>query len=145
MVSHNNNDLLNLYNFAKSNSNVEWDFNTYKNKFVSFSTLNTCHDDKYVEPVSYTFLKIITNVSLIYSCHNHPGVYNPNTRYPAHPSGFDYDFQPDNKQKDGDRQNYEFMNQQFPGRIPEYFDLDVPNKPSIHVLYNDKVAIPSGL
>jgi RHS repeat-associated protein len=139
LVSRNTKDLSRAYKFFAKNTDVEWQFNIFKGD-GTVGTLATSHTAGSVENRAATGFRVLNSdpkISLIYSSHSHPGKYDPSTGWPAYPSGFDHHLKPSNES--GDRDNYDFYKQNYPGRVPSTFNVFVPDNPDAVVNYNSSV------
>ncbi len=139
LVNNNTKDLSRAYKFFAKNSNVEWQYNVFKGD-KTVGTLATSHTDGSVEDrasLGYRVLNADPKIKLIYSSHSHPGKFDSSTGWPAYPSGFDSNLNPSNES--GDRQNYEFYKNNYPGRVPSTFNVFVPDNPEAVINYNSSV------
>lgn len=137
LVNNNTKDLSKAYKFFAKNSDVEWQYNVFKGD-KTVGTLATSHTDGSVEDraaLGYRVLNADPKIKLIYSSHSHPGKFDSSTGWPAYPSGFDYNLNPSNES--GDRQNYGFYKDNYPGRVPSTFNVFVPDNPDATVNYNN--------
>lgn len=136
-VNRNTKDLSRLYKFFAKNSGVEWSYNVFKGD-RTVGSLASSHSTQSVEDraaLGYRVLSSDPNIRLIYSSHSHPGKFNPVTAWPAYPSGYDSGLNPNNDQ--GDRQNYQFYKDNYPGRIPSTFNVFIPDNPDAVVNYDN--------
>ncbi|WP_412851058.1 JAB-like toxin 1 domain-containing protein [Chryseobacterium sp. PMSZPI] len=139
LVNNNTKDLSRAYKFFAKNSNVEWQYNVFKGD-KTVGTLATSHTDGSIEDraaLGYRVLNTDSKIKLIYSSHSHPGKFDSGTGWPAYPSGFDSNLNPSNES--GDRQNYGFYKNNYPGRIPSTFNVFVPDNPDAVINYNNSV------
>ncbi|MBB6329594.1 RHS repeat-associated protein [Chryseobacterium sediminis] len=137
LVNNNTKDLKRAYKFFAKNSNVEWQYNVFKGD-RTVGTLASTHTKGSVEnwgSLAYRVLGADSKIKLIYSSHSHPGKYDSNTGWPAYPSGFDYSLNPSNES--GDRQNFDFYKNNFPGRTPSTFNVFVPDNPETLINYDN--------
>ncbi|WP_449401395.1 RHS repeat-associated core domain-containing protein [Chryseobacterium wanjuense] len=137
LINNNTKDLSKAYKFFAKNSNVEWQYNVFKDQ-KTVGTLATSHSEGTVEnraALGYRVLNADPKIKLIYSSHSHPGKFDSSTGWPAYPSGFDYNLNPSNES--GDRQNYGFYKDNYPGRVPSTFNVFVPDNPDASVNYNN--------
>ena len=67
-----------------------------------------------------------------------PNFWVQSNNYPATPSGFDNNLNPDRFK--GDRKNY-ILGNKFRNRLPDYYNIYIPSAPHIRVKYNGKEAI----
>jgi hypothetical protein len=137
------------FRFLSNNTNVEWQLETVKNmkSSTAISVLTTSHQVNTVNDLSNMTHRLLTNnpsLSLSYAVHSHPPEYNPKTGYPAYPSGFDSNGSPrldfDDPEADkGDRARYwQYKKNIGENRIAPEFEIYLPSRPSMTILYNDK-------
>ncbi len=139
-LSENIADMNRLYKFVATNSNVEWSLCTFQNKNSTFSTLSTENDQGAVSTLPYRYLlKNYKELRLLSQSHSHYGNFNPSNNYPLVPSGFNYDLTISSEE--GDRPSYEYDNNEYKGRIPEFYEIFAPSMPNVIILHNSKIVI----
>ena len=87
---------------------------------------------------AYKVLRSNSDAFLLNFSHSHPGKLDQNLS-PAYPSGFDENLQPTNRS--GDRHRYLEGRKEFGNRIPDYFNLYIPDNPAIKVKHNGQKVI----
>lgn len=90
---------------------------------------------------AYGILRNNPDAYLLNFSHSHPGKVDPKTLSPAHPSGFDENLNPISR--DGDRHRYLEGRKEFGNRIPDYYDIYIPQSPNIKIKFNGKKVIRS--
>lgn len=137
-VSTNISQAKDAYKFFADNSNVEFSFSIFSKK-TDAAVIQSSGGGKTVTG-SYDFTEKMLNktgMSLKYHSHSHPGEYDPNTGWPAYPSGFNSDLTPRfDKAGQGDRQYYLGLHKEFPNSTPKTFNIYVPDAPKIEVNYD---------
>ena len=131
-----------FYQFA-AKSDVEFGLVDvfYGNNLSGQTTLVTNGNKSSVDVSNYAYdvLEKYSDAYILYISHSHPGRFDPNTFYPAIPSGFNYDLQPNNR-SGGDRQGY-IRGNQYNERRPDFYNIYIPSKPEVKVQYNGSKVI----
>jgi hypothetical protein len=134
-VSSNISQAKDAYKFFADNSNVEFSFSIFSRKRDA-AVIYSSHEGKSVGGYEFTEKMLNkTGMSLKYHSHSHPGEYNPNTGWPAYPSGFDNNLKI-TPHAPGDRDVFKSLNKNYPNKIPETFNIYVPGAPNLDVNYD---------
>nr|WP_233173298.1 JAB-like toxin 1 domain-containing protein [Flavobacterium sp. ASV13] len=130
----------NIYKFFAKNTNVEWQYNVFQGK-NTVATLATSHTGKSIENYADLPSRVMENsdIKWIYNSHSHPGKFDPDTNWPAYPSGYTNDLK--YSPEEGDRDYYFlYKKDKYQGRVPSMFNIFISTRPDIDVNYDDNVV-----
>jgi hypothetical protein len=145
ITSKNLKELKGAYEFFASNSDTEWGYSEFEGK-SKVGLLVTSHSEGTPEKggtlrnwvdIAGKVLDINKSARLIYASHSHPGKFSEWSQWPAYPSGFTY-LGKVKPEEGGDRDNYEYYEKYYKDRIPSMFNIFVPSKPKLDVMYDSK-------
>jgi RHS repeat-associated protein len=124
------------YKFFSDNSDVEFSLGIFSKGKNQVGVVSTTHDNEKMTNSDFFFSMLAKDgFKLTYHSHSHPGVFNPQTGWPAYPSGFSSDLKADFT-KEGDRIFHWGLNKMFRDKIPTQFNVYTPAAPNLDVNYN---------
>jgi|SRR5690554_3230190 len=143
-LKNNNGDK--IFDFLRINTDIEYGLNEFMdtNTGVNSGYISTSFDSGTVRGSSsefYSRMRSNDNLIATKDVHSHPrgGAFSESAR----PSGFQQNLEPYSRELFGDRRVYRNFNRDFPGRIPNFFEvrLNQDKENQVKIFYNYEKVI----